>query len=331
MDKDSQFIKSPQRAVTYLRVSVTDRCNLRCFYCLPVTGLSHIDHAEILTYEEILRVIRVGVEAGVTKVRITGGEPLVRRDVVGLVDRAAKISGIRELCLTTNGTMLDELAESLYRAGLDRLNVSLDSLDPETFRTITRGDFFEKVISGMRRAESVGFSPLKINTVVMAGINDHEIGELARLSMDGPFWVRFIEFMPVMGKVPWTPQRVVTMAEMKKRLEERFGPLSPSPATGMDNGPAVMYSLPGAIGKVGFIGAVSGHFCDTCNRMRLTADGKLKPCLFSNLEVDVKTALRQGCDDAELAALFQYAVSIKPGGRTENPDTNLRPMSSIGG
>ena len=331
MDENPQPPKKATRAVTYLRVSVTDRCNLRCFYCLPVTGLSHMDHGEILTYEEILRVIRVGVEAGVAKVRITGGEPLVRRDVVGLVDRAAKISGIRELCLTTNGTRLDELAAPLFRAGLNRLNVSLDSLDPETFKTITRGNFFESVVSGMRQAEAAGFSPIKINTVVMAGINDHEIGDLAELSMKGPFWVRFIEFMPIMGQVPWTPQRVVTAAEMKKRLEERFGPLSPSPATGMDSGPAVMYSLPGAIGKVGFIGAVSGHFCDTCNRMRLTADGKLKPCLFSNLEVDVKTALRKGCDDAELAALFAHAVSIKPGGRTENPDSNTRPMGAIGG
>lgn len=319
------------RRVTYLRVSVTDRCNLRCFYCQPVTGMSWMDHREILSYEEILRVIGAAVASGVTKVRITGGEPLVRRDIAGFVERTANIEGIRELCLTTNGTRLDELAGPLRGAGLNRLNVSLDSLNPETFKAITRGDFFHQVMSGLERAEMSGFSPIKINTVVMAGINDHEICDLAELSLKGPFWVRFIEFMPIEGSVPWSPKRVVPVEEMKRRIEERFGPLTPALEEDPDHGPAMMYSISGGLGKIGFIGAVSGHFCHTCNRMRLTADGKLKPCLFSNLEVDVKEALRRGCGDDELAAIFQKAVAIKPGGRTENPDTNTRRMGAIGG
>ncbi len=329
MDSIPPGPKPPQRPVTYLRVSVTDRCNLSCFYCLPVAGLKRMEHAEILSYEEILRVIRVAAAAGVTKVRVTGGEPLVRKDVLSLVERAAAVPGIRELCLTTNGTRLAALAKPLKDAGLTRINVSLDSLKPGSFRSITGADSLPAVLEGLDAAREAGFSPIKLNTVVMAGINDGEIADFAALTLTAPYWVRFIEFMPIGG--PWTRERVVATAEMKRAIEERLGPLAPAPAAGADAGPAEMFTLPGALGRVGFIGAVSGHFCDSCNRMRLTADGRLKPCLFSDIEVDVKGPLRAGCDEAALAEIYRRAIGIKPRRRPEFFSCNNRPMRSIGG
>jgi cyclic pyranopterin phosphate synthase len=321
------------RKLTYLRLSVTDRCNLRCQYCMPQINFSWLPHDSILTYEEILKVCRTLATIGVTKVRLTGGEPLVRRDLISLVEKLTEIEEFEEICITTNGVLLEEYADSLYQAGIRHINISLDSLNPERFAYITGFDLFEQVWRGIEKVLEKGFSPVKINSVIMKGINDNEITALAGLSMKYPIQVRFIEFMPVGQDIFWNPDRFVSCDKIESRVEGAFGKLRPLPKS-HSAGPASEYVLDKAPGSVGFIGALSRRFCESCNRLRLTAEGHLRLCLFSDEEVDVKKALRQGLNTEELTLFFCQAVLRKPKGLKFLDKERLscsRGMSSIGG
>lgn len=322
------------RRLTYLRLSVTDRCNLRCQYCMPQINFSWLPHDSILTYEEILKICRTLAAVGVTKVRLTGGEPLVRRDLISLVERLTEIDGLEETCITTNGVLLEEYADGLFKAGIRHINISLDSLNPERFAYITGFDLFEQVWRGIEKAMEKGFSPIKINSVIMKDINDNEITALAGLSLKYPVQVRFIEFMPVGHDIFWNPARFISCDKVRNQVEDAFGKLCPLPKS-HSAGPASEYVLDKAPGSVGFIGALSRHFCNSCNRLRLTADGRLRLCLFSDKEVDVKKALQQGLNTEELALFFHQAVLKKPKGLEEFSDKErlscTRSMSSIGG
>jgi cyclic pyranopterin phosphate synthase len=321
------------RKLTYLRLSVTDRCNLRCRYCMPQINFSWLPHDSILTYEEILKVCRTLATIGITKVRLTGGEPLVRRNLISLVERLTKIKELEEICITTNGVLLEEYADSLYQAGIRHINISLDSLSPERFAYITGFDLFEQVWRGIERVLKRRFSLIKINSVIMKGINDNEITALAGLSTKYPVQVRFIEFMPVGQDIFWNPDRFVSCSEIRNQVEGAFGKLRPLPKS-HSAGPANEYVLDKAPGSVGFIGALSHRFCENCNRLRLTAEGHLRLCLFSDEEVDVKKALRQGLNTEELVLFFHQAVLRKPKGLNFLDKEGLscnRGMSSIGG
>ncbi|MDI3281125.1 MAG: GTP 3',8-cyclase MoaA [Bacillota bacterium] len=302
------------RQISYLRISVTDRCNLRCLYCMPEEGVAFQPHSEVLRYEEIVRLAQVAVGLGITRLRLTGGEPLVRRDVVDLVRALSHLPGVEEVALTTNATLLAEYARPLKEAGLARVNVSLDSLRPERYREITRGGDLSRVWAGIAAAEEAGLSPIKVNAVIVRGLNDDELEDFVRLAAERNLHVRFIELMALGESARWQPRGYVPSAELKERLA---GLLARSPLQKGEGGlpgagPAEYYQVsPG--GTVGFISPVSNHFCQSCNRLRLTAVGTLRPCLLSEREVDVKSALRRGADEAELRRLFLQAVEIKPG------------------
>ena len=320
------------RRINYLRVAITDRCNLRCFYCMPKNGVSQYAHSEILTYEEILRIVQTAAGIGFNKVRLTGGEPLVRRNICDLVHRLAGISEIQDLAITTNGVHLDQTAEQLFNAGLRRINISLDTLNPIKFYKITRSDNFKTVLKSIYKAESVGFAPVKINVVVMRGVNDDELEAFARLSFDKPYIIRFIEFMPIGPVNCWQPNRFMPVSEIRAKIEN-IAPLESVPQIHLD-GPAERYRFASARGEIGFIGAVSGHFCHSCNRLRLTPDGALRPCLMSDEEIDVKTSLRKGCSAEDLEALFHQAITLKPKRQPislHNDNAGGRMMSRIGG
>ena len=298
------------RKITYLRLSVTDRCNLRCGYCMNKLGIKKLDHTDILTYEEFLRVVRAAASVGVTKVRVTGGEPLVRKGVLDFLKELNQIDGLMDLRLTTNGVLLSEMAGSLVEAGVRRVNVSLDSLKPGSFSEICGRDVFHHVWDGIETALLAGFEKVKINTVLIRGFNDHEILDFVKLSLDRPLEVRFIEFMPIGRPDFWSADKVVSTAEIKEIISE-LGELQPVPRQTGD-GPARVFKLPGAKGAVGFISALTDHFCDECNRLRLTADGKLRLCLLRDIEVDLKSLIRGGASLDELAAFIQEAVKKKP-------------------
>ncbi|MBC7346877.1 MAG: GTP 3',8-cyclase MoaA [Clostridia bacterium] len=317
------------REIDYLRVSVTDRCNLRCRYCMPATGVKQKSHEEILRLEEIVSLLEVAVGLGFKRVRFTGGEPLVRKNFSYLVARTASLPGIEDLALTTNGTLLAEQAAELRRAGLKRVNISLDTLDGEKFARLTRGGNLERVKEGVAAALRYKLEPVKLNVVITRGFNEDEIEAFAALTRQEPVHVRFIELMPLgqatelNGFLPAT--------EVLARLEQSV-PLEPAAVPG--NGPARYYRLAGGKGTIGFIAAISQCFCARCNRLRLTADGKLRPCLESEHEVDVRGPLRAGATREELAALFRAAVAAKParhrlGRRT--PRQDARAMWQIGG
>lgn len=321
-----------QRTIDYLRLSITDRCNLRCTYCVPPGGFTPLDHAEILRYEEILRVARVVVGMGIGKIRLTGGEPLVRKDILYLCEQIAAIPGLTSFSMTTNGVLLSRFARGLAAAGVQRVNVSLDTLDPARFARITRQDHFKEVWAGIQAALEAGFHPVKLNVVVMGGINDDEIEDLARLTFDTPFHVRFIEHMPF----PFGDAReadVVPTEEILARLA-RVAPLEPARSR-FSNGPARHFRFEGAKGLIGVISPVSQHFCPSCNRLRLTADGKLRACLFSSEETDLKGILRAGATDTEIVATIRDAIRRKP--EKHNLDSVAfrkcisRPMVAIGG
>jgi cyclic pyranopterin phosphate synthase len=317
------------RPINYLRISVTDRCNLRCVYCMPAEGISLISHNDILTYEEIYTVARVAAGLGIEKIRLTGGEPLVRLGLPDLVRMLAQIEGIDDLSMTTNGTLLARYAAELKDAGLRRVNVSLDTLKPERFKQITRGDNeLSEVLEGIEAARKVGLNPVKINTVVMAGVNDDELLDFARKTINEGWHVRFIELMPLVGS---DTLQFVSADEMKRRLEP-LGELTPSlPSVG--SGPAKYFRLPKAKGDIGFITPISEHFCFQCNRMRLTADGKLRPCLLSDYEVDLKQPLRSGISLDGLEELFKKAVANKPERHNlaKGSVPKDRPFSQVGG
>ena len=296
------------REINYLRRSITDRCQLRCFYCTYWQDWEKLPSREILSYEELLRVAGIAGKMGIRKVRVTGGEPLVRRGVVDFLHNLHQVPSIEEVCLTTNGVLLADLASAIYDTGLRHLNLSLDTLRRARYRKITGKDNLAEVLAGLERAETLGFRPLKINCVVMAGINDDELMELALLSRDHPYQVRFIELMPTVSPRKWQ-QNFLPMAEVRRRLAV-LGPMT-AMAHRITDGPAQIFRLPGFQGELGFITPISSHHCRTCNRLRLTAAGALRPCLFGDAEIDVKTPLRQGASDGYLTLLFAGVIRQK--------------------
>lgn len=317
------------RTIHYLRVSVTDRCNFRCSYCMPREGVRWIPHQEILSYEELSRIIQAFVQLGVSKVRITGGEPLARRDVIPFIAKVAQLPGLQDLAMTTNGSMLSKYASDLKKAGLQRVNVSLDTLKSDRFSTLANCDALQQVLSGIASAEQAGLTPIKINVVVMNGMNTDELADFARMTLDKAYHIRFIEYMPFQACAA-DEQRLVSMAAMQKILADNgFDTLLPQIA---GDGPAKNYKILGAKGTIGFITPVTNHFCDQCNRLRLTADGRIKPCLLSNTEFDVKSLLRAGVSDPELLNFLRHTIWTKPSHHQLDTQPILeRGMSKIGG
>lgn len=318
-----------QRQINYLRISVTDHCNLRCMYC-SAGSLGRLSHNDILRYEEIQRIVRIAAGMGITKIRLTGGEPLLRPGVADLVALIAKIEGIDDISLTTNGILLSQYAADLKKAGLNRVNMSLDTLKADRFENITGGNKLQAVMDGIESAHRFGLEPVKINMVVMRGMNDDEVLDFARLTVSEGWHVRYIEYMPF-GSPEAQALGTVTAREIKDKLDV-LGKLEPYGAK-MGNGPAKYYRLPGAEGTIGFINAITEHFCESCNRLRLTSDGHLRPCLLADDEVNLKTALRDSATDDDLKALIQQAVTIKREEYhlSEYFTPGKRPMYQIGG
>ena len=320
-----------QRPINYLRISVTDRCNLRCAYCMPAGGIHWMSHQDILTYEEIYTVVRAAAELGISKIRLTGGEPLVRLGLPKLVEMLRRIDPIDDISLTTNGTLLSRYAAELKQAGLKRVNISLDTLKPDRFKVITRSGYeLSDVLAGIDAGRSAGLHPVKINMVVMAGINGDEVLDFANKTINEEWNVRFIEFMPTAG-VSNADLHFVSVGDIKGQLEP-LGELEPClPRVG--NGPARYFRFHNGRGSVGFISPVSEHFCFHCNRLRLTADGRLRPCLLSDEEIDLRQPLRRGISLAELKGLIETAATKKPL-RHQLAEGHVpvdRPMTQVGG
>jgi cyclic pyranopterin phosphate synthase len=314
-----------------LRVSVTDRCNLRCTYCMP-EDVTFLDRSELLTFEEITAFVRVAATLGVDKVRLTGGEPLVRKELHKLVRMLVAVPGIKDVGLTTNGILLEEQARALFDAGLRRLNVSLDTLDPTRFRQLTRRDGVEKVLAGLAAAKRVGFAPIKVNAVAIRGFAEEDVGPLARYCREHGFELRFIEYMPI-GAEAWEREKVYFAHEILNQIEREIGPLVP--ANHDPSAPAQDYTYTDGGGTVGVIASVSRPFCHHCNRIRLTADGKLRNCLFALDETDVKEFLRSSSIDQQgLAEALRRSVWSKWEGHEINAATFVKPdrtMHAIGG
>jgi len=318
-----------QRPVNYLRISVTDRCNLRCVYCMPPEGIPLAPHEDILSYEEIFIVTQAAAELGIVKLRLTGGEPLARTRLTDLVAMLARIEGIDDISLTTNAELLELHAVDLKAAGLQRVNVSLDSLRRDRYHRITRVGDLDRALRGIEAARLAGLGPLKTNTVVIRGTNDDELLDFARLTQESDWHVRFIEYMPFANGDPHTDDLLVPVAMMKERIES-LGRLEPT--FGGGGGPAKYFRLPGATGTIGFISPVSEHFCHACNRLRLTAEGKLRPCLFSDDETDLRGPLRQGATTHDIKLLIREAAACKPEGHKLQAGISCeRFMSQIGG
>jgi len=320
-----------QRPVDYLRISVTDRCNLRCIYCMPSDGVSLMAHQDILSYEEIYTVVLAAAELGINKVRLTGGEPLVRSGLSELIQMLVSIDTIDDISLTTNGLLLSRYAAELKRAGLRRVNVSLDTLKPDKFKLITRcHSNLSDVLEGIEAARSVGLNPVKINTVVISGINDDELLDFATKTIDEGWHIRFIELMLPVG-VSTTSAQLVSVSDIKKRLKP-LGELEPC-LSSVGNGPAKYFRFPHAKGTIGFITPVSEHFCFHCNRLRLTSDGKLRPCLLAEDEIDLKGLLHSGVSSDGLKELIEEAVARKPLHHhiAEGCMPKDRPFTQVGG
>ena len=322
------------RNINYLRISVTDRCNFRCIYCIPASPFKLIAHESIARYEEILRIVRLGCDMGITKVRVTGGEPFVRQGVFSFIRRLCRIPQLKEISITTNGSCLNrDKIKELMDMGIQRLNFSLDTLEPEKFIRITRRDQFQRVWDSIMAAHDIGMSPIKINTVALKGVNDDEIQAIAGLTREYPFHVRFIEYMP-MGDTDVDADLQLLTRDIKDIIIGAHGPLTAVPK-GPNDGPAKTYKLAGAPGILGFITPVSSHFCSECNRLRLTSRGTLRPCLLRNNETDILTPLRNGADDEALKQIMVTALKDKPlchnlEERTAR-DFPLSHMTSIGG
>jgi cyclic pyranopterin phosphate synthase len=321
------------REIRSVRVSVTDKCNFRCTYCMPAEGLEWLGRDEILTFEEIARLVGVLASLGVDEVRLTGGEPLIRRDLPVLVEMLAAIPGVRDLSLTTNGVLLDRLAGPLVAAGLKRINVSLDSLSHVRFAELTRRDALDAVLRGLEEAERYPeLRPIKVNCVAIKGFTEEEVPALAELARRKPYVVRFIEFMPLDADEIWREDQVLTGGEIRALIEERYGPLVELPAKASST--ARRYGFADGIGELGFVNPVSEPFCSSCDRIRLTADGQLRTCLFSRREWDLKTPLRDGSSDEQLVAALRNAVAHKELKHRINERGFVRAsrsMSQIGG
>ncbi len=294
-----QLIDSHQRKINYLRLSITDRCNLRCRYCMPAEGVPACKHDEVLRYETLLRVARVAASLGIEKIRVTGGEPLVRKGVIGFLEQLNNIQGISEVAITTNGILLQGMAEQIKNAGVKRINMSLDSLQSETYRSMTRGGDLQQALAGLEKAEQAGLQ-IKLNMVVMRGINDHELDDFAALSIERPWSVRFIEYMPVIQEEAWR-SNVISGAEIVSRLRNTFDleEISRSPLCG----PAKPYRIRNALGAIGVITPMSDHFCGSCNRLRITSRGHAKSCLLSEEETDLRPFLDKSDDELRAALL----------------------------
>ena len=337
-----QFVDSFGRKITYFRVSITDRCNYRCIYCQSEKQFEFIPHQEILRYEEIVEIVEEAVKLGITKVRITGGEPLAREGITDFIRRLREINKLEDISLTTNGFFLPEYAKKLKDAGLTRVNISLDSLQERKYNRITRGGSLEKALKGIDSALKADLLPIKINTVLIRGINDDEVEDFVRLTLERPLSIRFIELMPS-GEESKDNYRdeFISVLKIKESLAEKY---SFRPADiNSGNGPANYYKIKGAKGTIGFITALSQHFCSSCNRIRLTSNGKLRPCLFSNKEIDIKKAIRGTDKDSYNAAVIRKkiiqdklmeAIKLKPKGHKlgiKNQNNYFFKMSQIGG
>jgi GTP 3',8-cyclase len=321
------------RRIASLRISVTDKCNFRCTYCMPAEGLEWLRRDEILSFEEIERLTRLFAALGIEEVRLTGGEPLVRRDLPLLVGMLSRIEGVRDLSLTTNGVLLDRLARPLVEAGLRRINVSLDSLDHVRFAEITRRDALDQVLAGLAEAERYPqLRPIKVNCVAIKGFTEDEVPALAELARRKPYVVRFIEFMPLDADRAWRADQVLTGREIRALIEERFGPLMELPAK--ESSTARRFRFADGAGEIGFVNPVSEPFCSSCDRIRLTADGQLRTCLFSRREWDLKAPLRDGSTDSQIADFIRFAVRHKELKHRVNEPGFVRAsrsMSQIGG
>ncbi|MFV0446008.1 MAG: GTP 3',8-cyclase MoaA [Planctomycetaceae bacterium] len=327
------LVDSFGRTHNNLRISVTDRCNIRCFYCMPAEDVQFLQRDKLLSYDEIERFVRAVVPCGVNKIRLTGGEPLVRKDLPVLVQALAAIPGVADIGLTTNGVLLADQAQGLYDAGLRRLNVSLDALSAEKFREVTRREGYEQVRAGIGRAREVGFDPIKINAVSIRGMTEDEIVPFGHFARETGCEVRFIEYMPLDADCAWERDKVLFAEEIRDRLSREIAPLVPVPDQD-PRAPASDFAFADGVGRIGFIASVSQPFCLSCNRFRLTADGKLRNCLFSLDETDIRSLLRSGASDSEIVSAVRGSIAAKREGHEINsaqfvqPD---RPMYSIGG
>jgi GTP 3',8-cyclase len=320
------------RPITYLRVSVTDKCNLRCVYCMPESGLPWLGRDEILSYEEIVEVVRAAASVGVRSIRLTGGEPLLRRELSRLVGALAEIAGIDDIAISTNGLLLSDQIEELAAAGLRRINLSLDTLRADRFEAIARRRGLDLVLRGLDAAIAAGLAPVKLNCVVMRGRNDDELFEFAALTKDRPIYVRFIEVMPVHENLDLARDTYVSSDEILERISAggELYPVAGPPG----NGPARYFAFPGAIGAVGVISPLSHDYCDRCNRVRLTADGRLRLCLFGDHALDLRSPLRAGASTEQLASLLRSAMLIKPARhhlRLGETASRMRAFSEVGG
>ena len=323
------------REINYLRVSITDRCNLHCNYCRPKEGISLKGHSDILRYEEIIRIVSIAVKMGLIKVRITGGEPLVRRGFIEFIAALKKINGLQDISLTTNGILLEQYAQDIFDAGIHRINISLDSLNKEKYFQITNGGSLDAVLRGIAKAEQIGFSPIKINAVAIKGFNDDEVLDFAKLAVDKPFQVRFIELMP-MGQSNGYGEDYLPMSQLIQKISAKYELEQLKVKESKSAGPATIFRIKGGRGELGFINPVSSHFCSTCNRLRLTADGRLRACLLKEDEIDLKKELSDNCSDAVLESLIKEAILLKPKHHDlDCSDRHLkkchRDMSEIGG
>jgi len=326
------MLDSYNRKINYLRISVTDRCNLRCRYCMPEEGISKLEHDKILSLEDIVRLVKVGAGIGIRKIRLTGGEPLIRSHITQLIASIRKIPAIDDIAITTNGVLFCGMAEELKAAGLDRANFSLDTMVAEKFEFITRRNHRTEVKKAIFKALDLGLEPVKINTVVIKGFNDDELLDFAKLAYDFPLHIRFIEFMPIGDVLFWNRDRIISSEEIREKIARRYE-LAPTKIS-KGSGPAVYFKLAGGRGTIGFITPMSHKFCSECNRLRLTAEGKLRGCLYDKREIDLKAALEHKSDDEELKKLFIQAISLKPSEHHMNEGwgkDNLRKMSQIGG
>ena len=311
------------RRITYLRLSVTELCNLRCRYCMPAAGVPKKEHDEMLTEEEMILAVRAAARLGVNKLRITGGEPLVKKNILSICEKTAAVSGIREVCMTTNGILLPAMAKDLRKAGVKRLNISLDTLDPEKYHSVTRVGNFEEARAGILAALDAGFDQVKINTVLVGGFNDMEIRDIAGLTREYPLDVRFIELMPMVDRGEFSRDAYLSGDVVLEKLPELLD-------VSEDGGVAKLYRFPDGLGRIGLISPISAHFCARCNRIRLTADGRIKPCLHRPAELSIK-----GLDEKGMLRQFEAAIRSKPEWHGElsaaSPSHAGRSMNQIGG